>query len=235
MTNAGRLLLGRPGRGGPGHRRASRSRCRRSEPMTWARPARGPPTRCSRTRAIGPRARACAPGATRSRSLRLVIPLRDDVPSRTVPFVNYTLIALNVLAFLMELGMGEGIERFFCQAAVIPVALHRPRPALSLGEALTYHPSSGARVPRALQHVPARRDGRTSSETCSTSGSSATTSRTGWDTSATRFYLFCGWAASYAHSGPTRLDAPLDRRLGAIAGVLARTSRSIRTRGSWSH
>ena len=41
-----------------------------------------------------------------------MIPLRDDVPSRTVPFVNYALIAVNVALFLMEMGLGDGIERF---------------------------------------------------------------------------------------------------------------------------
>jgi membrane associated rhomboid family serine protease len=50
-----------------------------------------------------------------------VIPLRDDVPSRTIPVVNYGLIALNVLFFLGELGLGADLERLFFGAAVIPV------------------------------------------------------------------------------------------------------------------
>jgi len=49
-----------------------------------------------------------------------VIPLRDDVPSRTVPLVNYALIGLNVFAFILELGLGRGLERFLYQAAVVP-------------------------------------------------------------------------------------------------------------------
>ena len=50
-----------------------------------------------------------------------MIPLRDDIRSRTFPVVNYVLIALNVMAFVMELGMGERLERFLYQAAVVPV------------------------------------------------------------------------------------------------------------------
>ena len=49
-----------------------------------------------------------------------MIPLRDDVPSRSVPIVTYGLIALNVALFLAELGMGDQLERFFARAAVIP-------------------------------------------------------------------------------------------------------------------
>jgi len=36
-----------------------------------------------------------------------MIPLRDDVQTRTVPFVNYALIGANVLAFLLELSLGD--------------------------------------------------------------------------------------------------------------------------------
>lgn len=49
-----------------------------------------------------------------------MIPLRDDVPARSVPFVNYGLIVLNVLFFIGELGMGADLDRFFFRAAVIP-------------------------------------------------------------------------------------------------------------------
>ena len=49
-----------------------------------------------------------------------MIPLRDDVPSRTVPFVNYGLIVLNAIFFLSELGLGEDLGRLFQRATVIP-------------------------------------------------------------------------------------------------------------------
>jgi hypothetical protein len=48
-----------------------------------------------------------------------VIPLRDDVPSRTVPIVNYVVIALNVIAFVLELGLGDQRPRFLAQASVV--------------------------------------------------------------------------------------------------------------------
>jgi len=55
-----------------------------------------------------------------------VIPLRDDVPSRTTPYVNYTLIALNVAFFALELGIGAGLEPFVFRAAVVPAAFSGP-------------------------------------------------------------------------------------------------------------
>jgi membrane associated rhomboid family serine protease len=39
-----------------------------------------------------------------------VIPLKDDVPSRTVPFITLTLIGLNLLAFLYQLSLQMGLE-----------------------------------------------------------------------------------------------------------------------------
>jgi membrane associated rhomboid family serine protease len=49
-----------------------------------------------------------------------MIPLRDDNPRRTVPFVTYTLVALNVLAFLWELSLGENLEKALFAIAFIP-------------------------------------------------------------------------------------------------------------------
>jgi membrane associated rhomboid family serine protease len=39
-----------------------------------------------------------------------VIPLKDDVPSRTVPFITLALIGLNVLAFFYQLSLQLGLE-----------------------------------------------------------------------------------------------------------------------------
>jgi membrane associated rhomboid family serine protease len=49
-----------------------------------------------------------------------MLPLRDDIPSRTFPGVTVLLILLNVLAFLNELRMGEQIEDFLGQYALVP-------------------------------------------------------------------------------------------------------------------
>jgi len=150
-----------------------------------------------------------------------VIPLRDDVPSRTVPFVNYGLIAINALAFIYELGLGEGLQRFVFRAAVVPVLFTGPDHALSLLEVITttFDPSTGSRVLVAMfLHG-------------------------GWahllgnmlylwifgDNVEDRlghgryivFYLLCGWTASYAHvwSDPSSRLPSLGAS-GAIAGVL---------------
>ena len=55
-----------------------------------------------------------------------VIPLRDTVPSRTVPFVNVLLIVLNVLAFLLELVQGESLEAFVRTFAFVPQRFFHP-------------------------------------------------------------------------------------------------------------
>ena len=55
-----------------------------------------------------------------------MIPLRDDVPSRTFPFVNYGLIAINAAFFMLELGMGADLGRFVQRATVIPALFSGP-------------------------------------------------------------------------------------------------------------
>ena len=50
-----------------------------------------------------------------------MIPIRDDVPSRNYPFVNVTLIAVNVLAFLYQVTLDpEQLELFINDFAVLP-------------------------------------------------------------------------------------------------------------------
>ncbi|MBI4810553.1 MAG: rhomboid family intramembrane serine protease [Ignavibacteriales bacterium] len=49
-----------------------------------------------------------------------MIPLRDSNPSRTFPFVNYTLIGLNVIVFLIEVSMGDGMEKLIFYFGLIP-------------------------------------------------------------------------------------------------------------------
>jgi membrane associated rhomboid family serine protease len=55
-----------------------------------------------------------------------VIPLRDTVPTRTVPFVNVLLIVLNVFAFLVELGQGDRFEVFVRTFAFVPQRFFHP-------------------------------------------------------------------------------------------------------------
>jgi membrane associated rhomboid family serine protease len=49
-----------------------------------------------------------------------MIPLRDVIPSRTTPYVNFTLIGLNVLVFVYEMSLGDALEPFIESFAVIP-------------------------------------------------------------------------------------------------------------------
>src|SRR4051812_22238758 len=77
-----------------------------------------------------------------------MIPLRDDIQSRTVPVVNYALIALNVLAFLLELSMGDRLPEFLSQASVVPYLYTGRDRSLSPVEMLlgTIDPSLGLRL-----------------------------------------------------------------------------------------
>lgn len=53
-----------------------------------------------------------------------MVPLHDDNPTRTTPYVTYTLIFINIAVFLYELSLTpEGLEAFFYQYAVVPQQL----------------------------------------------------------------------------------------------------------------
>ena len=53
-----------------------------------------------------------------------MIPIRDDQPRFTTPFVNYFIIALNVIAFLFELSIGHqnprALNAFIYEFGVVP-------------------------------------------------------------------------------------------------------------------
>jgi len=151
-----------------------------------------------------------------------VIPLRDDVPSRSVPFVTFALIALNLVVFLFELSLGRRLEGLLSQAAIIPALYTGGDGRLSIGEALltSVHPQLGLRVLASMflhggilhfvgnmlylwifgDNVEDRMGhGRF-----------------------LLFYLVCGWTASYAHIwAEAGSQIPSIGASGAIAGVLA--------------
>ena len=52
-----------------------------------------------------------------------MIPLRDDNPTRTVPFVNYALIVSCVLVFLWQVSLGRHMEASVFAYGLIPDAL----------------------------------------------------------------------------------------------------------------
>jgi len=49
-----------------------------------------------------------------------MLPLRDDIPSRTIPVVTVTIIILNALAFFYELSLGRQIEHLLLDWAIVP-------------------------------------------------------------------------------------------------------------------
>jgi rhomboid family protein len=49
-----------------------------------------------------------------------MIPLRDHNPRRTVPIVTYLIIALNIVAFIWELGLGDNVERALFTIGFVP-------------------------------------------------------------------------------------------------------------------
>lgn len=48
-----------------------------------------------------------------------MFPLRDDIPHRRAPLVNWALIAANVAVFLLQLTRGPGLDRFAAVPALI--------------------------------------------------------------------------------------------------------------------
>jgi rhomboid family protein len=53
-----------------------------------------------------------------------MIPLRDDIPSRRVPLVNYCIIGLNVLVFGYELQLGRELLPFLDTFGLVPARFH---------------------------------------------------------------------------------------------------------------
>ncbi len=56
-----------------------------------------------------------------------MIPLRDNIPSRTFPIVNSTLIIINCVVFLYELSLGPGLSLFIDRYGVIPARFFNAR------------------------------------------------------------------------------------------------------------
>ncbi|HEY8540062.1 MAG TPA: rhomboid family intramembrane serine protease, partial [Steroidobacteraceae bacterium] len=52
-----------------------------------------------------------------------MIPLRDDNPTRSTPFITIAFIVACVLVFLWELSLGEGAQRAIYALGVIPAVL----------------------------------------------------------------------------------------------------------------
>ncbi|MGZ5432137.1 MAG: rhomboid family intramembrane serine protease, partial [Thermoanaerobaculia bacterium] len=138
-----------------------------------------------------------------------MIPLRDDNPRRTFPFVTYTLVALNILAFLWELSLGPKLQPALFNIAFIPahywlpgnwvfdlltivVSMFLHGGLLHIGSNMLYLWIFGDNVEDRLGH------GRY-----------------------VLFYLLCGFAATLAHAAfSPGSRVPAIGASGAIAGVL---------------
>ena len=55
-----------------------------------------------------------------------MFPLRDNIPSRRLPAVNYILIAANVAAFAYELSLGRHGDAFILRYGLIPLRFSKP-------------------------------------------------------------------------------------------------------------
>jgi membrane associated rhomboid family serine protease len=49
-----------------------------------------------------------------------MLPLRDNIPSRSFPVITIFIIVLNIAAFFYELSLGESLEPFFYQFGIVP-------------------------------------------------------------------------------------------------------------------
>jgi rhomboid family protein len=151
-----------------------------------------------------------------------MIPLRDDVPSRSYPVVNMALIAVNVVAFLVELAAGDGLPRLLYQAAVVPALFTGADQSLGPIEVLvdSVRPDLGARVLASmflhggLLHL-------LGNMLYLWIFGDNVEDRMGHGRYL-GFYLLCGWAAAYGHIWSDPGSAlPSIGASGAIAGVLA--------------
>jgi membrane associated rhomboid family serine protease len=62
-----------------------------------------------------------------------MIPLKDTIPSRTVPFVNYTIILINLVCFLYQISLGYHLEQFLYSWGVVPAKFFAPFSSNQIG------------------------------------------------------------------------------------------------------
>lgn len=75
-----------------------------------------------------------------------MIPLRDNIPSRSTPFVNYTIIALTALVFFFQLGEEPGESQLVEQYGMIPARVTNP------GEPVQVMDLEPVRTPRGIAY-----------------------------------------------------------------------------------
>ena len=137
-----------------------------------------------------------------------MIPLKDENPTKTFPFVTITIIAINVLVFIYELNLGSQLEDKITEFAVIPyniIHMRNPGVLLTLITSLFFHAGFahvfgnmlylwifGNNIEDAVGHL-----------------------------KFVVFYLICGLAGSYLHILTAKSsNLPTIGASGAISGIL---------------
>jgi hypothetical protein len=67
-----------------------------------------------------------------------VIPLRDNVPTRTFPIVTVGIIAVNAIAWFWELG-GRGVDYHVVKDGYYPCSLQGPCEPIQIGSTVFSH------------------------------------------------------------------------------------------------
>jgi membrane associated rhomboid family serine protease len=62
-----------------------------------------------------------------------MLPLRDNIPSKSLPLVNVALIAANAFVFAHELSLGRGLQAFVLDFGVVPLRYASPGLAAEQG------------------------------------------------------------------------------------------------------
>lgn len=60
-----------------------------------------------------------------------MVPLRDDIPTRSTPYVTYSIILVNILVFFYQISLGPDLENFLRTWAVVPCQLSATCPTQS--------------------------------------------------------------------------------------------------------
>lgn len=69
----------------------------------------------------------------------MLIPLYDENPSRTFPFVTIGIITANILIFLYEVSLGQNLQSFINQYAMIPAIITKGSSYFSVFTAMFLH------------------------------------------------------------------------------------------------
>ncbi len=66
-----------------------------------------------------------------------MLPLKDDIASKTRPFVTYAILLINILVFIFELSLGPSLNIFIKNFGATPYYIFHPSSVLSYSSLLT--------------------------------------------------------------------------------------------------